>query len=344
MSDQQELYDITIIGGGPAGLYTAFYSGMRELKTKIIEAQDQLGGRMLLYPEKIVWDVGGVPPIRAEKLLEQIIEQGMTFEPTLVMGEQIVGMDRQEDGTFILTAASGQLHYTRAVIMACGYGIRKLAKLEIEGADRYEVTNLYYTVQNLETFRGKRVLISGGGDSAVDWANELEKVAASVTVVHRRDTFGGLERNVTMMKESSVDVRTPYALNALHSADGQMIGQVSIKHIETEEEIRLDVDAVIVNHGMRSDFGPIREWGFDMGEWKANVSPKMETNIAGVFGAGDFVGHDSKVGLIAGTFTDAIVALNSAKVYLEPEATPYAYVSSHNDRFKEKNKLLEVSG
>ncbi|RJE88297.1 NAD(P)/FAD-dependent oxidoreductase [Paenibacillus sp. 1011MAR3C5] len=344
MRDQQELYDVTIIGGGPAGLYTAFYSGMRELKTKIIEAQDQLGGRMLLYPEKIVWDVGGVPPIRAEKLLEQIIQQGMTFDPTLVMNEQIVGLDRQEDGTFILTAASGQLHYTRAVIMACGYGIRKLAKLEIEGADRYEVTNLYYTVQNLETFRGKRVLISGGGDSAVDWANELEKVASRVTVVHRRDSFGGLERNVTMMKESSVDVRTPYALHALHSTDGRAIGQVSIKHIETEEEIRLDVDAVIVNHGMRSDFGPIREWGFDMGEWKANVSPKMETNIAGVFGAGDFVGHDSKVGLIAGTFTDAIVALNSAKVYLEPEANPYAYVSSHNDRFKEKNKLLEVHG
>ncbi|MFF2886064.1 NAD(P)/FAD-dependent oxidoreductase [Paenibacillus sp. NPDC057967] len=340
----RELYDVTIIGGGPAGLYTAFYSGMRELKTKIIEAQDQLGGRMLLYPEKIVWDVGGVPPIRAEKLLEQIIQQGMTFDPTLVMSEQIVGLDRQEDGTFILTAASGQLHYTRAVIMACGYGIRKLAKLEIEGADRYEVTNLYYTVQNLETFRGKRVLISGGGDSAVDWANELEKVAASVTVVHRRDSFGGLERNVTMMKESSVDVRTPYALHALYSTDGQSIGQVLIKHIETEEEIRLDVDAVIVNHGMRSDFGPIRNWGFDMGEWKANVTSKMETNIAGVFGAGDFVGHDSKVGLIAGTFTDAIVALNSAKVYLEPEANPYAYVSSHNDRFKEKNKLLEVHG
>jgi len=344
MGDQQELYDITIIGGGPAGLYTAFYSGMRELKTKIIEAQDQLGGRMLLYPEKIVWDVGGVPPIRAEKLLEQIIQQGMTFEPTLVMGEQIVGLDRQDDGTFILTAASGQLHYTRAVVMACGYGIRRLTKLEIEGADRYEVSNLYYTVQNLESFRGKRVLISGGGDSAVDWANELEKVAASVTVVHRRDSFGGLERNVTMMKESSVDVRTPYSVTALHSADGETINQVSIKHVESEEEIRVEVDAVIVNHGMKTDFGPIRDWGFDMGEWKANVSPKMETNIPGVFGAGDFVGHESKVGLIAGTFTDAIVALNSAKVYLDPEATPYAYVSSHNDRFKEKNKQLEVIG
>ncbi|RIX60616.1 NAD(P)/FAD-dependent oxidoreductase [Paenibacillus nanensis] len=340
MGEQLELYDVTIIGGGPAGLYTAFYSGMRELKTKLIEAQDQLGGRMLLYPEKIVWDVGGVTPIRAEKLLEQIIQQGMTFDPTIVMNEQIVGLDKREDGTFLLTAASGAKHHTKAVIMACGYGIRKLAKLEIEGADRYEVTNLYYTVQDLGSFRGKRVLISGGGDSAVDWANELVHVASSVTVVHRRDSFGGLERNVTAMKHSA-DVRTPYTVKALHSADGKNISQVSIQHVETGEESMVEVDAVIVSHGMRSDFGPIRNWGFDMGEWKANVSPKMETNIPGVFGAGDFVGHESKVGLIAGAFTDAVLALNSAKVYMDPEASPYAYVSSHNDRFKDKNKELE---
>lgn len=342
MTEQLELFDVTIIGGGPAGLYTAFYSGMRELKTKLIEAHDQLGGRMLTYPEKIVWDVGGVTPIRCEKLLEQIIHQGKTFDPAIVMSEHITGLDRLPDGTFILTAASGARHHTRTVIMACGYGIRKMAKLEIEGADRYEVTNLYYTVQDLESFRGKRVLISGGGDSAVDWANELEPIAGSVKVVHRRDSFGGLERNVTQMKQSSVDVRTPYSVKALHSKDGETITEVSIQHVETEEEHTIDVDAVIVNHGMRSDFGPIRDWGFDMGEWKANVSAKMETNIPGVFGAGDFVGFDSKVGLIAGTFTDAVLALNSAKVYMDPEATPYAYVSSHNDRFKEKNKELET--
>ncbi|MFD0589512.1 NAD(P)/FAD-dependent oxidoreductase [Paenibacillus sp. GCM10027627] len=341
MLEQQELFDVTIIGGGPAGLYTAFYSGMRELKTKLIEAQDQLGGRMLLYPEKIVWDVGGVTPIRAEKLLEQIIQQGKTFDPTIVMSEQITGMDKRPDGTFVLTAASGARHFTKTIIMACGYGIRKLAKLEIEGADRYEVSNLYYTVQNLESFRGKHVLISGGGDSAVDWANELEPVAASVTVVHRRDSFGGLERNVTMMKQSSVNVLTPYTVKGLHSTDGKSISQVVIQHVESEEEQTVEVDAVIVNHGMRSDFGPIRDWGFDMGEWKANVSPKMETNIPGIFGAGDFIGFESKVGLIAGTFTDAILALNSAKVYMDPEASPYAYVSSHNDRFNEKNKELE---
>ncbi|GKU77988.1 NAD(P)/FAD-dependent oxidoreductase [Paenibacillus sp. L3-i20] len=342
MQEGIELYDVTIIGGGPAGLYTAFYSGMRELKTKLIEAQDKLGGRMLLYPEKIIWDVGGVTPIRCEKLTEQLIEQGTTFDPTIVLGEQITGLERQEDGTFILTAASGAKHHTRTIIMACGYGIRKMAKLEIEGADRYEVTNLYYTVQDLESFRGKRVLISGGGDSAVDWANELEPIAASVTVVHRRDSFGGLERNVTRMKESSVNVLTPYSVKALHSINGETISQVTIQHLENEVEEKVEVDAIIVNHGMRSDFGPIREWGLDLGEWKANVSEKMETNIPGIFGAGDFINHGSKVGLIAGTFTDGVVALNSAKLYLEPDANPVAYVSSHNDRFKEKNRELET--
>lgn len=341
MSEQLELFDVTIIGGGPAGLYSAFYAGMREMKTKLIEAQAELGGRMLIYPEKIIWDVGGVVPTRCEKLIEQLVQQGKTFEPTILLGQQITGLDRQEDGTFILTAATGEKHHTRSVIMACGYGIRKMAKLEIEGAERYEVTNLYYTVQDLETFRGKHVLISGGGDSAVDWANELEPVAASVTVVHRRDAFGGLERNVTRMKESSVRVLTPYTVEALNSSDGSLIDKVTIQQVEGEEKLQLDVDAVIVNHGMKTDFGAIRDWGIDMGEWKANVGAKMETSIPGVFGAGDFVGFDSKVGLIAGTFTDAVLALNSAKVYIEPEATPYAYVSSHNDRFKEKNKELE---
>ncbi|MBH5318718.1 NAD(P)/FAD-dependent oxidoreductase [Paenibacillus sp. GSMTC-2017] len=341
MQEQTELFDITIIGGGPAGLYTAFYSGMRELKTKIIEAQDRLGGRMLLYPEKIIWDVGGVTPIRCEKLIEQLIQQGKTFDPTIVLGEQITGLEKCDDGTFILTALSGEKHHTRAIIMACGYGIRKMAKLEIEGADRYEVTNLYYTVQELEGFRGKRVLISGGGDSAVDWANELEPIAASITVVHRRDSFGGHERNVTKMKQSSVDVRTPFAVKALHSSNGETISRVTIQHVESLEEETIEVDAVIVNHGMRSDFGPVREWGLDIGEWNATVSEKMETNIPGIFGAGDFVEHGSKVSLIAGTFTDAVVALNSAKVYLEPAASPYAYVSSHNEVFKEKNKKLE---
>jgi thioredoxin reductase (NADPH) len=217
-----------------------------------------------------------------------------------------------------------------------------MAKLEIEGADRYEVTNLHYTVQELEPFRGKRVLISGGGDSAVDWANELESIAASVTVVHRRDHFGGHEKNVARMKSSSVHVLTPYAVSQLHSNNGETIEQVTISHVDTGEIQVLNVDAVIVNHGLKSDFGPLRDWGLDMGEWHARVSEKLETNLPGIFAAGDFVEYGSKLYLIAGTFTDAALALNSAKLYIDPAADKAAYVSSHNSRFKEKNRELGV--
>ncbi|KWX85881.1 thioredoxin reductase [Paenibacillus riograndensis] len=342
MSKELELYDVTIIGGGPAGMYTAFYSGMRDLKTKLIEAKEELGGRMLIYPEKMIWDVGGVTPILCRNLIDQLAEQARTFDPTIVLGQQIIGQERQEDGTYILTSATGERHWTRTIILTIGYGILQMAKLEIEGADRYEVTNLHYTVQELEPFRGKRVLISGGGDSAVDWANELEPIAASVTIVHRREQFGGHEKNIARMRASSVQVRVPHTVSQLHSSDGEKIDRVTISHIESGESEQLEVDAVIVNHGLKSDFGPLKDWGLDMGEWWANVSSRLETNLPGVFAAGDFVDYSSKVRLIAGTFTDAVLALNSAKLYMDPDAPKVAYVSSHNERFKEKNKALGV--
>ncbi|MCP3795512.1 NAD(P)/FAD-dependent oxidoreductase [Paenibacillus sp. CH40] len=342
MTVSLELYDVTIIGGGPAGMYTAFYSGMRDMKTKLIEAKHELGGRMRIYPEKMIWDVGGVTPVLCEKLIDQLEQQARTFEPTIVLGQQITGLDRQEDGTFLLTSATGEQHWTRTIVLAVGYGILKMAKLEIEGADRYEVTNLHYTVQELEPFRGKHVLISGGGDSAVDWANELESIAASVTVVHRRDHFGGHEKNVARMKSSSVRVLTPYAVSQLHSNNGETIEQVTISHVDTDEIQVLNVDAVIVNHGLKSDFGPLRDWGLDMGEWHARVSEKLETNLPGIFAAGDFVEYRSKLYLIAGAFTDAALALNSAKLHIDPAADKAAYVSSHNSRFKEKNRELGV--
>ncbi|MCQ6561815.1 NAD(P)/FAD-dependent oxidoreductase [Paenibacillus mendelii] len=343
MTEQLELYDVTIIGGGPAGMYTAFYSGMRDLKTKLIEAKEELGGRMLIYPEKMIWDVGGVPPILCEKLIAQLEQQAKTFDPTLVFGQQIMGLAKQPDGTYILEAASGEKHWTRTVVLAIGRGILKMAKLELEGAERYEVSNLHYTVQELEPFRGKRVLISGGGNSAVDWANELEPIASQVTVAHRRHQFGGHEKNIVRMKNSSVDVLTPYELSQLYSSNGETIERVTLRHIETGDAHQLEVDEVIVNHGLKSDFSGIKDWGLNMDDWNVYVNSKLETNLPGIYGAGDFAYYDSKVNLIAGAFTDAALALNSAKLYMDPEAPRMAYVSSHNDRFKEKNKALGIS-
>lgn len=348
MAQKLELYDVTIIGGGPAGLYAAFYSGLRDMKTKLIEAREELGGRTLTYPEKIVWDVGGMTPVRAAQLTKLMIQQAQTFDPTIVLGQQITGLERMADGTLLITSATGEQHWSRTLILAVGHGALKLAKLNLPGAENYERANLYYTVSEMESFRGKRVLISGGGDSAVDWANELVEIASSVTLVHRRNRFDGLERNVRRMKASDVQVLTPYAISGLYG-DGKRLDAVSITPLnadgewtdETEQE-RLAVDAVLINHGLRGDLGPIVNWGLAREDWNFNADEKLATNLPGVFVAGDTANYGSKLYLIAGAFTDAALAVNSAKLYIEPDASTRAQVSSHNRKFDEKNREFEL--
>lgn len=339
MHETAELYDVTIIGGGPAGMYAAFYSGMRNLKTKLIEAKSELGGYLHMYPEKTIWDVGGIPPIRCDKLIEWLAGQARTFEPTLIFNQKVTGFARQPDGTLLLDTDTGERHLTRTVIVAIGRGVAYPQKLEIEGTDRYELTNLYYTIQDLNSFRGRRVLVSGGGNSAVDWARELAEVARHVTVVHRREAFAAMERHVEEMRRVA-DVRTPYTVERLHG-DGDEIRRVTIRHAETGAAEQVEVDAVVVNHGYNRDYGSLREWGLAIGEWGLIVNPQAETNIPGIFAAGDCSTHDGKVRLIAGAFVDAVLALNSAKRYIDPSAAPTAYVSSHNDRFRELNKQLQ---
>ena len=345
--NQEDVYDVTIIGGGPAGLYSAFYSGMRDLKTKIIEFQPELGGKILYYPEKIVWDIGGLPPTPGVQVLDNLNQQARTFEPTICLNEQINELTRRDDGVFVLQGSSGETHYSKCVVLAVGHGILKTEKLNIEGADRYEVTNLHYTVQQLDVFKDKHVLISGGGNSAVDWANALEPIAASVKVVHRRDEFGGHESNVKQMKQSSVELFTPYCIEELHGDEsGTKVERVTLKNLHNDERVYHEVDSVIVNHGYKMDLKFLLEspLTFQTTEGILDVNEKMETSVLGVFAAGDLVNNDGKLKLIAGAFVDGAKAINQAKLFIEPEATKQAFVSSHNERFKEKNKELTEKG
>lgn len=323
-------------------MYAAFYGGMRNMRIKLIEGKDRLGGFLHTYAEKTIWDVGGVPPIRCSQFIEWLSRQAMTFEPTIVFNEQVERVERLQDGTFRLVTRQGGSHYSRTVIMATGRGMAELQRLEVEGAQRYELDNLHYTVQDIERFRGKQVLISGGGNSAVDWAIELAEVAAKVTVVHRRDQFRAMERSVERMREAA-EVLTPYRIAKLHGSEGA-IRQVALEHEEQGDCSLLSVDAVVVSHGYSSELSALSCFGLYSSEGMLNVDGQAATAVPGIFAAGDCAVYASKVRLIAGAFTDAALAMNSAKLHIEPSAPSMAYVSSHNERFRQMNRELAQEG
>lgn len=341
----QDLFDVTIIGGGPAGLYSAFYSGLREMKTKLIEYQPRLGGKLHVYPEKMIWDVGGLTPTPGAKLIEQLVEQGLTFDPEVVLGEKIVSITRDEEGIFVLHAVSGAKHYSKTVIVAIGGGILNPQKLEIEGADRFEVSNLNYTVKSLKAFKDKTVIISGGGNSAIDWANELEPIAKQVCLVCRRGALAGHEAQASQLMNSSACCMLNTSITRLIASDDhEMIERVELTNQETGEVSELVVDEVIINHGYERDRDlldnfkelrlPITEDRFISGS-ASGVTP-----VEGLYAAGDILTFDGKVRLIAGTFQDAANAVNQAKLYIQPDAGKAATVSSHNEAFKQRNREL----
>ncbi|WP_010273656.1 NAD(P)/FAD-dependent oxidoreductase [Paenibacillus senegalensis] len=341
--ETKEIKDVTIIGGGPAGMFAAFYSGLRGMSTKVIEFQPVLGGKVHVYPEKLIWDVGGLTPITGAQLIEQIVAQGMTFDPEVVLGEKVVSITKDDEGTFILHTLSGALHYSRTVILAVGGGILRPIKLDIEGAERFEVSNLHYTVKSLERFRGKTVLISGGGNAAIDWATELEPLAAKIYLTYRKDKLKGHEAVIHKLMASSVECLFNTTIEKLIAAPNhETIDRVELK-AEDGTPIQLTVDDVIINHGYERDKELIHNSPLNIemaNEYYVAGTPMSETSVPGLFAAGDVLHHEGKLHLIAGAFQDAANAVNKAKLFIEPEATAYGRVSSHNEVFDERNREL----
>lgn len=329
MTEQDELYDITIIGGGPTGLFTAFYSGMREMKTKIIEFLPFLGGKVTyFYPEKIIKDVGGIPAASGQQFTEDLIKQAKTFDPTIVLEQQITNMEKRDDGTFILTSSNGEKHFTKTVVLATGFGILRSVKLDLPYAEEYEKTNLEYVISKLDSYRGKNVLISGGGNSAIDWANVLEPIAKKLVVVHRKPTFTGMESNVTKMMNSSAEVLTPYELSELKGTDGKL-SSVVVRHVEGQYMKEVPVDRVIVNHGFHIALGPIENWGMNMDNGTIQVDHTMSTSIPGIFAVGDIAAYPGKLNLIAGGFNEGPIAVNHAKQFISPNENLAAIFSTN---------------
>jgi ferredoxin/flavodoxin---NADP+ reductase len=319
VKEDQKVYDITIIGGGPAGLFTAFYGGMRQASVKIIESLPQLGGQLsALYPEKYIYDVAGFPKVRAQELINNLKEQMAKFEPATALEQSVEKLEKLEDGNIKLTTDK-EVHYTKTVIITAGNGAFQPRRLELESAAQYEGKNLHYFIDDLNQFAGQKVAVLGGGDSAVDWALMLEPIAEQVTIVHRRDKFRAHEHSVENLQNSKVDIKTPYVPSEL-IGDGEKISQLVLKDANSEETVAVDVDAVICNFGFVSSLGPIKEWGLEIEKNAIIVNSKMETNIPGVYAAGDICTYEGKVKLIATGFGEAPTAVNNAKSYMDPKA------------------------
>ncbi|PTG90747.1 NAD(P)/FAD-dependent oxidoreductase [Staphylococcus chromogenes] len=337
--------DVTIIGGGPAGLYASFYAGLRGMDVQIIDAQEKLGGKMRLYPEKIIWDIGGVAPKTCEAITQDIIEQGLHFNPEVILEAKVTDIRKMAEHHFEVVTESGKVYTSKSVIIAIGAGIIKPQRLEIEHAHRFELTNLHYVVPRYEHFRGKNVLISGGGNTALDWAEALAPIAQSVTLVYRRNDVSGHEATMQNLKSLKVKCHSNMMITDLESPSNasHLIEKVTLTHLFTGEKIKVQADEVIISHGFDRQLELLNEASLKINmvdHTYIQGHGNSKTNIDGVFACGDILQHPAKIHLITSAFSDAGHAANSAKNYISPQDPKEGYVSSHNPVFKQANKAF----
>jgi len=320
--------DVSIIGAGPTGLFAAFYAGLRQMSIKLIDSLEMAGGQLTtLYPEKYIYDVAGFPKVLAKELSDNLLQQAMQYHPTVCLGEQVRHLQFDEDSrTYILNTSTGA-HRTKSIIIAAGVGAFSPKTLPLSNAPQYEGHGLYYFVKSISTFEGKKVLIVGGGDSAVDWANMLSPVAQQVTLIHRRDQFRAHEDSVVKMRESAARIKTFFELKSI-SGNGRLESATIFDNRSKAEET-LDVDAVLVNIGFHNSLGPIRDWGLDLEGSAIKVDGMMQTSRPGIFAAGDICTYAGKLKLIATGFGEACIAVNYAKHYLDPGANIFPGHSSN---------------
>lgn len=309
-----ELYDITIVGGGPVGLFAAFYANLRQAKVQIIDSLPQLGGQpAILYPEKQILDVPGFPNLTGEELTNRLLEQLQGFDTPAHLNETVLEIDK-EDGVFKITTTKGT-HTSKAVIIAMGGGAFKPRPLELEGVEGYK--NIHYHVSNIQQYAGQRVTILGGGDSAVDWALAFEKIAPT-TLVHRRDNFRALEHSVQALQESSVSIKTPFVPSQL-MGDGQILNKLEITKVKSDETETIELDHLFVNYGFKSSVGNLKNWGLELNRHKIIVNSKQESSQLGIYAIGDCCYYEGKVDLIATGLGEAPTAVNNAINYIYPE-------------------------
>ncbi|WP_460219918.1 NAD(P)/FAD-dependent oxidoreductase [Psychroserpens sp. MEBiC05023] len=312
--------DILIIGAGPTGLFTVFEAGLLKLRCHLIDALPQPGGQCSeLYPKKPIYDIPGLPEILAGDLTKNLLEQGKQFEPGFTLGERADTIEKQDDGTFIVTTNKGTKHQAPIVAIAGGLGSFEPRKPLIEHISDYEDKGVSYFVKDPEMYRNKRVVISGGGDSALDWSIYLSDIASNVTLIHRRNEFRGALDSVERVQElkllGKINLITPAEVMQIHGKS----------HVEAvtvtkgDEQIHLETDYFIPLFGLSPKLGPIANWGLEIEKNAIKVNTlDYQTNIPGIFAIGDVNTYEGKLKLILCGFHEATLMCQSAYKILNP--------------------------
>ena len=328
-----EVYDITIVGAGPTGLFAAFYAGLRELRTKVVEALPEAGGQLaVLYPEKYIYDVPGLPKVLAKDLVRNLVEQTQMFEPELVLDERVETLTRatvNDDEVWRIGSAI-TAHFSKTIVITAGIGAFSPNRLDRPGVAEHEGNGVYYFFKDKGPLRGKRLLIVGGGDSAVDWCLNLKDWAAHITLIHRRDQFRAHESSVVELKTSGIPILIPYELKRVIGDEEGVKGAI-IYDNTTGVEKEIPVEAVLINIGYKAALGPLGTWGMEMADDRhIKVDGFMETSLPGVYAAGDIAHVDGSepLNLIVTGFAQAAIAANAAKTRIDPASRMFPGHSS----------------
>ncbi len=327
-----ERVDVTIVGGGPVGLFAAFYAGMRSMSCRVIDSLPQLAGQLTaLYPEKYVYDMPGFPEVLAKDLAREMAEQAMRFGPESVLNETTSAIAKDDDG-WTITGSSGERYPTRTVIVSAGAGAFTPIKVGVDREEEYVGKGLMYGVLDKEALRGKDVIVLGGGDSAFDWALNLHGHAKSIKLVHRRDVFRAHEETIKAVRATDVEFCLWQTVEALHG-DGRLT-RITVADSEEKCYKEYECDAMTVNLGYKSSLGPLADWGMEIVKRQIKVDVLCQTSLPGVFAVGDVCTFDGKIKLIATGVGEAATAVCVAKQLIDPTARLFPGHSSDMKQFK----------
>ena len=315
--------DIAIIGAGPAGLFAVFEAGMLKMRCHVIDALDFIGGQCTaLYPEKPIYDIPGHPAIEAQDLIRNLEKQAANFAPVYHLGQRVEALSRTERGTFILTTSKNTRIEATAILIAAGCGAFGPNRPPLEHLEEYEGKSVHYMVGRRDDFKGKRVVIAGGGDSAVDWALSLSSIAAKVMVIHRRSKFKCAPENADKLQQlasdGKIELVIPYQLDKLEGQNGQL-SAVIVKDLDGNSRT-LEADSLLPFFGLAMELGPIANWGLNLDYNHITVDPAtLATSVPGIYAIGDIITYKGKLKLILNGFAEAAMAAYAIYPHVHPE-------------------------